>query len=521
MELTVKPTRDRSDFSSLSASWQPVLTALVAGACMMVLEIVAGRIAAPYIGYSLYTWTMIIGVVLAGTSLGNYLGGRLADRWASPRLLGGILALGGLASLCILAIDVLKRLTTVQSLTLSNLPLIVGLVVFASLLFFVPCTILGAVSPTVARLAVRDLGTTGSALGRIYAAGSLGSILGTFAAGFVLISSLGTHAVVWGVGWLLVVLGLLFLLGRRWLWVLPVTLAVALGTVLVFGQGWLRGPCVRETDYFCIQVRQEEYQGRRVLALYLDRLLHSYSSPDDPTQLVYEYEKLYADTTAYQAQRKGGQLRTLFIGGGGYTFPRYVAAAYPGSAIHVVEIDPGVTEVAYQMLGLRRDSGIVTYNEDARMFLARQPSGRYDLILGDAFNDFSVPYHLTTREFNDRVHAWLAEDGLYVVNIIDGPWGQFLRAYAHTLRQTFQHVYLAFTIQSWRQSPRSTLVLIAGDVPLDMGALQEAGPLLASQLLSDAEVEALLTEGRVVTLTDRYAPVDQMLMRVFLDQVPR
>jgi hypothetical protein len=58
-------------------------------------------------------------------------------------------------------------------------------------------------------------------------------------------------------------------------------------------------------------------------------------------------------------------------------------------------------------------------------------------------------------------------------------------------------------------------------VPLDKDALQEAGPLLASQLLSDAEVEALLTEGRVVTLTDRYAPVDQMLMRVFLDQVPR
>jgi len=521
MELTLRPPTDRSGPSSLSALWQPVFIAFIASACMMMLEIIAGRITAPYIGYSLYTWTLIIVVVLASTGLGNYLGGRLADRWASPRFLGGILAVGGLASLCILAVDALKRLMTLQSLTLSNLPLIVGLVAFALLLFFVPCTILGAVSPVVARLTVRDLGTTGSAIGRIYAAGSLGSIVGTFAAGFVLISSLGTHAAVWGIGWLLAMLGLLFSLGRRWPWVLPIVLAVIAGTALVFGQGGLHGPCIRETDYFCIQVREEQHQGRRVLALYLDRLLHSFSSPDDPTQLVYEYEKLYADTTAYQAQRKGGQLRTLFIGGGGYTFPRYVEAVYPGSTIHVVEIDPGVTEVAYQMLGLRRDSGIVTYNEDARMFLARQPSGQYDLILGDAFNDFSVPYHLTTKEFNDRVHAWLADDGLYVVNIIDGPWGQFLRAYTHTLRQTFQHVYLAFTIESWRQSPRSTLVLIAGDVPLDMPALRTAGPLLASQLLSDAEVEALLTEGRVVTLTDRYAPVDQMLMRVFLDQVPR
>ena len=66
---------------------------------------------APVLGVSLYTWTSVIGVVLAGISLGNYLGGRLADRWASLRLLGGILAMGGLSCLCILAVDELCRLT--------------------------------------------------------------------------------------------------------------------------------------------------------------------------------------------------------------------------------------------------------------------------------------------------------------------------------------------------------------------------------------------------------------------------
>ncbi len=52
---------------------------------MMVLELVAGRIIAPYVGVSLYTWTSVIGVVLAGMSLGNYLGGRLADRCGHRR----------------------------------------------------------------------------------------------------------------------------------------------------------------------------------------------------------------------------------------------------------------------------------------------------------------------------------------------------------------------------------------------------------------------------------------------------
>jgi hypothetical protein len=137
-----------------------------------------------------------------------------------------------------------------------------------------------------------------------------------------------------------------------------------------------------------------------------------------------------------------------------------------------------------------------------------------------------VPYHLTTKEFNDQVHAWLETDGLYFVNIIDGPRGDFLRAYVHTLRQTFRHVYLAPTSESWRRLSRGTFVLIASDAPLDRAALQatdggDGVPLLAERMLTEDEVDALLAEGRVVMLTDQYAPVDQMLTPVYREEVPR
>jgi MFS family permease len=71
----------------------------------MILELAAGRIVAPYVGVSLYTWTSIIGIVLAGISLGNYIGGRLADRWGSLRLLGMLFLLSGLTSFGVLAVD--------------------------------------------------------------------------------------------------------------------------------------------------------------------------------------------------------------------------------------------------------------------------------------------------------------------------------------------------------------------------------------------------------------------------------
>jgi spermidine synthase len=489
----------------------------VSSACIMILELVAGRIIAPHVGVSLYTWTSVIGVVLAGISLGNYLGGRLADRWASPRLLGLLFLLSGLTSLAVLAVDELDLTAQFEW------PLILEILALITALFLVPATVLGTISPVVVKLSVRDLSRTGSTVGGIYAAGSVGSIVGTFVTGFALISWFGTHLIVWGVGGVLLLLGLLFLLGSRWPWVLLAFLLIAGGSSLVSRQQWLQSPCTRETNYFCIIVREEDRDGDPMHVLILDRLVHSYTSLKDPTKLVYGYEKVYAEVTAYQAVRVE-PLRALFIGGGGYTFPRYIEAVHPDSDIHVIEIDPGVTQVAYDLLGLGADTAVVTYNEDARTFLAREPTGTYDLIMGDAFNDFSVPYHLTTKEFNDRVRAWLANDGLYVVNIIDGAWGDFLRAYTHTLRQTFRHVYLAPTIDTWREASRSTFVLIGSDTPLDLEVLEKvngANSLFKEQLLTQEEADDLLTEGRVVMLTDRYAPVDQMLAPVFQDKVPR
>jgi len=488
--------------------WQPNLIVFISSGCIMILELVAGRIIAPSVGVSLYTWTSVIGVTLGGISLGNYLGGFLADRWASPRLLGLIFLLGGLMSLAVLAIDQLDPMSLVQW------PLILEILALIIVMFFIPCTILGTVSPIVAKLAMHDLSRAGRTVGQIYAFGTVGSIVGTFLTGFWLISQFGTYTIVLGVAVVLLFLGSLFLLGRHW-WGAALVLPLLVGGgTWVDQRGWLAGPCMYETNYFCIKVREEDRDGETVRTLILDRLVHSYTSLDNPEKLVYGYEQVYAELTAYQAERHAA-LRTLFIGGGGYTFPKYMEFVYPDSILDVIEIDPGVTEVAYQHLGLARDTRIVSFNEDARMFLHREPTERYDLIMGDAFNDFSVPYHLTTREFNERVHAWLEPDGLYMVNIIDGAYGRFLRAYVHTLQQTFAHVYVAPTSREWRTATRNTIIIVGTDTPLDLDAFG-ARSLWRQWLLPEEEVAALLIEDVAVLLTDRYAPVEQMLAPVFL-----
>jgi len=492
--------------------WRPTWIVFISSACTMILELVAGRIIAPYVGVSLYTWTTVIGVVLAGISLGNYLGGRLADRGASPRWLGLILLVGGLSCFGILAVDALG------SYLPGHWPVIVQILVLTAALFLLPSAILGGISPVVAKLAVQDLARTGSTIGRIYAASAVGSIVGTFASGYVLIAWFGTHAIVWGVAVVLISMGLLFYLtGRKRVWIGMILIVAGASAIWAVGGARLRGPCTVETNYFCIRVQEQEHDGEPVRVLVLDRLVHSYSSLRDPTRLVYGYEQVYAEVTAYLA-RSRPNLRALFIGGGGYTFPRYMEAVYPHSELTVVEIDPGVTRIAYDLLGLSRDTRVMSYNEDARLFLERNPARPYDLILGDAFNDYSVPYHLTTREFSQLVRDWLAPDGLYMVNMIDGLRRDFLRAFIYTLQQTFRYVYVVPTHAGWHESPRMTYVLIAADAALDLAAIQPlAGgvPLVSGQALDEEQVNALMAEDHTVLLTDQYAPVEQMLAPVF------
>ncbi len=501
-------------------TWQAIVVVFIASACTLVIELIAGRMLAPYMGVNLYTWTSIIGVVLAGISLGNYLGGWLADRYASRALLGIQFFAAALAALSILPL--LNAMVAAGVDWKANIALKV--VVYVAVIFFLPGFILGTISPVVVKLSLHDLQRTGKTVGLLYAWSTLGSILGTFLTGFVLISTFGTRAIVLGVAGLLALVGLIFgdLRLRSPRTSVIAQLALLLGTAAlaagIVERNQHVSPFYRETNYFTINIIDRQLaNGRTGLALVLDHLIHSFSDPTDPTHLEYGYEKVYSEVTRLKAETHPA-MRTFFIGGGGFTYQRYIEATYPESSIHVAEIDPAVTEVAFERFGVRPDTRIVTYNEDARIFFNEQRYDRpYDIIFGDAFNDLSIPYHLTTAEFAGQVHDALAPDGLYVVNVIDNyQTGEFLRAYMNTLRVHFPHVYLLGLGEAWRYRQQSTFIVVAAKQPLDLDGLRRVGgPQPATAVLPQAELEEYLRSGRQIVLTDDYVPVDQLLLPLF------
>ncbi len=493
--------------------WNPCILVFVTNACLMVIELVASRLTATRVGVSLHTWTAIIGVILAGVSLGNYIGGRLADRRASPNLLGSVLALASLASLAIIWLN-----NDLHELTLpKSVPFMVWVLLYVAGVFMLPSILLGCVSPIVVKLSVIDLRFSGRTVGRISAWSSLGSIIGTFATGFLLIGMLGTKNAIVLVAGLLMLLAIWFLTDappRRALLQTGIYLALFGSSIgLLAYTGFLCPECLRETNYFCIKVEDVPAEGRTVRQLLLDRLVHSYSDVDDPTYLGYGYEHVYDGLMRPLAAHKP-DLSALFIGGGGYTFPRYMEATLPQSHLVVAEIDPGVTEAAHLWLGLSRDTRVVTYNMDARNFLAWYcGEDEYDIVFGDAFNDFSVPYHLTTLEFGRMVDRTLRDDGLYLVNIIDGArHGHFLRAFVHTLNEVFAHVVVIPSSSTWESAARTTFVLAASQRPIDLSNLPER-----TKPFSDEELNRVLAMKPRMVLTDDYVPVDNLMAPVVED----
>ncbi|MHC4295487.1 MAG: fused MFS/spermidine synthase, partial [Planctomycetota bacterium] len=492
----------------------PCATVFLSSTCIMVLELVAGRLIARHLGASLYTWTSVIGVVLTGITIGNYVGGRIADRFAARKALA---VLFGISSAACVVTVVLNNLVGEWTF-LWRLWLPARIFSHVCLVFLLPSTLLGTISPVVAKMALDRGLPTGRTVGDIYACGAAGSIVGTFLAGFYLIAAFGTVAIIWVVGAVLLLMAIIYGL-RAWLVYAWAAIFVALmimgmaplGFTRVAGAALaLRQPLPAnviyedESQYCYIAVRElSESPGKR--QFLQDTWVQSEIDMNNVIDMQLPYMQIYA-ALAEQLNKTRSKLAVLSIGGGGYIMPRYVENRWAGSRIDVVEIDPGVTEAAISAFGLEPDSSINTFNMDARNYVDRlleekrngKPLPQYDIIFGDAFSGFVVPYQLATREFNDKLSAILADGGVYLVNVVDVfESGRFLGAFVNTLRKTFSSVYV---VSDQESRHAGNFIVAASRSGIDFSNLHTEQVLrdLDLWILSDAEIEELRRKSREI-----------------------
>jgi len=468
----------------------------VCSAAVLMLEILAGRLLAPYVGISLETYTSIIGTVLAGIAAGAWVGGKLADRFDPRRLLGPTVCLGGV--LALFTVPIIRALGDQGGPGGRGTTL---LLTFAG--FFLPAVVLSAVTPMVVKLQLHDLHRTGGVIGRLSGISTSGALVGTFVTGYLLTATTPTSTTIFALGTTLIVVGAALALWFSRRGGAVVTIVAVLAAVAATVGASAHAPCQVESAYFCIRVERDPTRPSDRI-LWLDNLEHSRVDLKDPTDLSFPYEILFGDAIA-DAFPNHQALDALHIGGGGFTLPRYLAAEYPGTKSLVLEIDPAVLKVGREKLGLHTSDALQVRIGDARIGIRKLRPNSEDLVVGDAFASLSVPWHLTTREFLREVDRVMRPDGVYIMNVIDYPPFRFVRSELATLRKQFSWVgALSPPLTSYSGG---NVILVASDRALFRDGLHTE--LVGESVRQGLDLDRFVADAPVIR--DDFAPIDQWL----------
>lgn len=416
------------------------------GMTTLAVELSASRLLGNVFGTSNLVWASIIGLILIYLTAGYFLGGRWADRSPKAGTMYAIMAWGafliGLAT--VLSRPVLRL--AADAFDQLQVGVLFGSFAAVLILFSVPVTLLGTISPFAIRLAIADPARAGTISGRVYAISTLGSFLGAFLPVLLFIPTIGTTRTFLFFSLfltLVAIVGLGTSNGWRaalvWAW-MPVVL-ILLGVL-----GWQAGIKAssgqiyeNESAYNYIQVIEQD--GYRYLRLNDGQGVHSVYHPTEI--MVYgPWMEFLAAPFFNTPNFQPGQVTSLAIVGlAAGTTARLVTAAFGPIPIDGYEIDPEIIDVGriYFDMNLPNLNAVA---QDGRWGLEHSQR-RYSIIAVDAYQPPYIPWHMTTREFFEIARDHLEADGVLAINVGRAPDDRRLvDAMTGTLASVFPSVHL-------------------------------------------------------------------------------
>ena len=385
----------------------------------MGVEIASSRFMAPYFGSSMITWTIIIGVILVAMSLGNFLGGYLADRNDPERRLYQLILW---ASLWIALIPVVGKhlIAFIAASTIVLFPgdpVLAGSLFSCILLFAVPCVVLGATSPCMIKVATKNLENNGRIAGEIYGLSTLGSIFGTFLPTFLTIPALGTNKTFFLFAGVLCALAVINAFRsqageKKSVTALLLILVLAVTPSSPSFAFWEKPVLETESVYNYLLVKQED--GVTKLSTHTLLGVQSMYSPKMGLTGLY-YDLALLSHFFLKPAPASESLPILVLGFATGTFAKLTRQIFPESLVDGVEIDPEIVNLGRKYFALRDEDARV-FIEDGRVFLSRTDK-KYRIVLLDAFQDVTCPFHMATREFFRELARNLAEDGVLAINV--------------------------------------------------------------------------------------------------------
>ncbi len=421
-----------------------LVSVFLTGMAVLIIEILATRILAPYFGNTLYTFSSIISIILLALSLGYYLGGRLSDWKLTPSIFYNIILLSGFSviGLHILTIKILPDISY-------KLDMLTGPLYASLLLFFIPAFILGLLSP----YAIRLLQTTqieakqGQNIGNVFFCSTLGSIIGSLSTGFVLIPNFAIDNIIIFVSYSLLILsaiGLCFsnIKNTKWLVIILLFIISHYFLTSIFLNQKHDVVYHHQGLYENISVIDREVNGKTLRLLLQDKNPNSGMYLDDAS-MGFDYTKYYELFKLFTPLAN----RFLSIGGGAYSVPKEIIETYPSIKIDTVEIEPHLFHIAKIYFQLPESQQHNNYIQDGRRFLF-ETTQTYDVIFSDVYRSFAaIPTHFVTQEFFKLALHRLNQNGVFIANVFGSLKDKALiLSLQKTMQLTFPQTYMIATV---------------------------------------------------------------------------
>lgn len=494
-----------------------VLLVFVGGMTSLALEMCASRLLGAYFGNSLLIWAVLIGLILIYLAIGYFIGGRLADRYPSEGVLCVLTAAAALATSIIPFVSQGILDWSVVGMSQISVSIFASSLVGSILLFAIPVTLLGLVSPFALRLLARDVGHTGRLSGSLYAISTLGSILGAFLPVLWLIPTIGVRRTLLLFGLLLFAASLWGLRPRiaRIAVVFPLILLVLpLGPLkqipnMIYEQ---------ESLYNYIQVTQLP-DGTRQLILNEGEAIHSIYYPDPNKVLTGWYWDYFLAAPYFNKDFKAQQLKRVgIIGLAGGTIAHQFTQVYGPVQIDGVEIDPAIVDVGRKYFNMN-EPNLNVYAQDGRTFLGTTHE-KYDVIAIDAFQQPYIPFQLTTREFFTQIRDHLSPTGVVTLNTAHTATDyRLVQAFVNTMSTVFPNVY-TFNVPNTFNTEVMATVQPTSLATFQANMSQFPPDNVMGQLAS--EVVPGATQGHPdggIVFTDDRAPIEQITDQLLLNYI--
>lgn len=495
------------------------LVAFAGGLVSLGVELSASRLLAPRFGEAQPVWAAIISLILLYLTAGYFIGGRWADRSPHPTTLYQIVAWSAflVGIIPFIARPVLALADRGFSGYDYSIPLILGPFVVILLLFSVPITLMGCISPFVIRLMMDRIERAGNVAGRVYAISTAGSLVGTLLPVFLLIPLMGTRNTFVVFSLLLLLVALIGLLQANWRRALLYLIMPVIVIVLALA---LRGQPIKpqegaifetESAYNYIQV--VEQNGWRELYLNEGQGVHSVYHPIH--QRVWGTWDYFVIAPFFNPPPFTPEdVESLaMIGLAGGTVPKRYTTFFGPIPIDGVEIDPEIVAVGREYFEMN-EPNLDVHVADGRAFL-RHSDERYTVVAIDAYRLPYIPWHLTTVEFFREVRAHLTDDGVVTINVGHTDDYQLVETMTATLRQVFPSVHAMDVPASFNT------ILVATVQPTEPENLAANSAFVEDPVLRSIFEEAWgqmreIEPGGMV-LTDDRAPVEMLTHAVVLN----